>query len=332
MADWWRSPLLHFLLAGALLFAADRGWESYAVARDRLSPYAPIVFSAERVAAMRAAFTARWGTAPDGAALDGMIRQAADDDMLYREARRLGLDRQDGSVRLRLIQKARAVSVLPQDDEALYREASRLGLDDDIVVRGILRHKMLLLLRQDSEPRPPSDGEIAAYLEAHRARFAIPASVSFSQVFLSARTHGAHLADDALALLERLRSASLPPGRAAPLSDPFPFGSDLHGQSRDRLAQLFGAEFAARLFDLPPNGWSGPIPSPYGLHLVWVSARAAEAMPALDTVRRQVAREIAEQQAERQLAGELARLRLLYPVLIMAGDPRTAGATAAVRP
>src|SRR5689334_7906647 len=113
-----RSPTLHFVLAGALLFACDRAWEHHAAPNALSSPRGFIVISSHRVDATRTAFAARWGSAPARAQLDALIRQAADDEMLFREARRLGLDRQDGSIRLRLIQKARAVSEAPEGNEA----------------------------------------------------------------------------------------------------------------------------------------------------------------------------------------------------------------------
>jgi hypothetical protein len=328
MTGWRRSSLLHFLLAGALLFGAERGWDAYAQRRAAASPYAPIVFSAQQVDALRSGFSKRWGRPPTQAALEAMIREAADDEALCREARRLGLDRNDASVRLRLIQKARAVSASAEDEEELYQEAIRLGFDDDIVIKGILKHKMLLLLRQEAAAAPASDDEIRSYIEAHRARFAIPPTVSFAQVFLGAAVHGANFPEDARALLARLRAGSLSPEHAERLSDPFTLGLELFGQSRTRLGQLFGADFAAALFELPADGWNGPIASPFGLHLIRVRARTVEEMPPIDTLRPQVSQEIAEERAERQMAIELARLRSLYPVVVMDGDLRIAAGSA----
>src|SRR5215467_13823510 len=52
------------------------------------------------------------------------------------------------------------------EEEVLYREAVARGLDrEDPLVRGILVHKMRLLLKRTSGAPSPDDGELRAYLE-----------------------------------------------------------------------------------------------------------------------------------------------------------------------
>ena len=69
-------------------------------------------------------------------------------------------------------------------EEVLFREALRLGLDrGDGVVRRRLVQKMELMLSALSEPDPPSDEELQAYYEKHRVRFQQPPAVRFDHVF-----------------------------------------------------------------------------------------------------------------------------------------------------
>src|SRR5262249_60353795 len=80
----------------------------------------------------------------------------------------------------------------PGVDRDLYREAVALGLErEDPLVRGILVHKMRLLLKRTSGAPSPDDGELRAYLERHRDRYLQPARVTFDHVYL-ARARGGH--------------------------------------------------------------------------------------------------------------------------------------------
>jgi hypothetical protein len=47
----------------------------------------------------------------------------------------------------------------------------------------------------------------------------------------------------------------------------------------------FGAGFATRLAAAEPGAWFGPVPSSYGLHLVWIRERSPAVTPSLDAVR-----------------------------------------------
>jgi hypothetical protein len=315
VAGWVRAPAVHFLMIGALLFAVDRVWETRHT--GSLEPVRqPIIISARQIADMRVQFEQRWRAPPTAAQLDALIQQAVDDELLYREARRLRLDLQDGSVRLRLVQKMRALGDPSQDAEALYQQALQLGLDDDVVVREILKHKMLLLMQADPQSAPISEDAILAYIRAHRERFAQAPTVTFSHVYLSATVHRTRLERDANTMLSRLRGESTSPQAAIEGSDPFPLGSELNGQTRDRLARFFGSGFADNVFDAASNTWAGPFASPFGLHLVWVSAKTTEQLPSIDAVRGQVASEITQERAQARYTGAIKRLRSVYQVRI----------------
>lgn len=75
------------------------------------------------------------------------------------------------------------------EDEVLYREALRLGLDrDDAVVRQHLVQKMLLLAEDlGGASQEPTSAEIAAYFERTRQRWQLAESVHFVHVFATRR-------------------------------------------------------------------------------------------------------------------------------------------------
>jgi PPIC-type PPIASE domain len=322
---WVRSPSVHFLLIGALLFVVrDLLPDRYGQHTGGLER-APIVISAEQLRQLRADFVRQWGVEPTSGQWQALLQQVVDDQVLYREARRLALDLDDRSIRNRLIQKMRAVSTDPRLGEAeLYREALSLGLEDDLVIRRLLRSKMRILLQQDPNGFQFREQDVADYVERHRERFLEPATVSFSHVFLSGRARGEGLQKHAKALLAELRSRSLQPAAAAALSDPFPLGQRLQARTHKGIARFLGASLAEELFGLKPGAWSGPIASSYGLHLVWVHEKVPKKMPPLKSVWKQAVLALQEERAAANLALGLRRLQELYDIRIEGTDSELA--------
>ena len=198
--------------------------------------------------------------------LTALINQAIDDELLYREARVLALDFEDGSVRRRLVEKMRAVSDhSSRSEEICDREARALGLDDDVVIRRLLIAKMRLFLQQDLHGTPLAEKDLQNFLDEHRERFVQPPAVTFSQVFLSTATHRDHPEKDAQAFLAKLLARPPSAEIVAELSDPFPLGLEFPAYSRSRIASRFGKGFADQVFHCRNGTWSGPIASPYVL-------------------------------------------------------------------
>src|SRR6185312_1693705 len=71
-------------------------------------------------------------------------------------------------------------------DEVLYREGRAAGLDrDDVIIRRRVRQKMEFLAEEMSVP-VASDAQLAAYLASVPERFRTEDQITFHQVFLSA--------------------------------------------------------------------------------------------------------------------------------------------------
>jgi len=104
--------------------------------------------------------------------------------------------------------------------------------------------------------------------------------------------------------------------QGAALSDSFPLAARWEGMSRSAIARHFGDELADAVLALPPNAWSAPIASPFGLHIVWVHARHAERTPPVDSIRGQLVQIVIEERAAARLAAGLDRLRRLYQIRI----------------
>jgi PPIC-type PPIASE domain len=212
-------------------------------------------------------------------------------------------------------------------EEILYREALALGLDaDDAVIRRRLRQKMEFISEDVAAQAEPTEDELQTFLAEHRDRFRTPPRISFAQVYLSPDRRGQDTERDAERLLASLSTGE---ADAADAGDPFLMEHEFRNLAPYDVERLFGRPFAERLAELPVGSWSGPVESPYGLHLIMVRERTEGGLPELDEVRDAVALEW--RAVQRQAVNETfyEGLRQRYDVTIER-PPGTEGAAAAV--
>jgi peptidyl-prolyl cis-trans isomerase C len=228
---WLREPLLLFLVAGLLLFVGYRWLNPGSAESD---PADRIELTADDLAQIRFAWLAQ-GREP-----------------LSPEQLRSLVD-----ARLR--------------EEILYREALALGLDkDDTIIRRRLAQKMEFLFEDVAALRDPTRDELRAYFETHAERFTLPARATFRHLYFSPDRRGESARDDAARALAQLAGEPGDAPAAAALADRFMFQDYYGDRSFDEVARTFGPGFALALFELAPGTWAGPIGSGYGWHLVWV--------------------------------------------------------------
>ena len=201
-------------------------------------------------------------------------------------------------------------------EEIATREATAMGLDrDDTIIRRRLRQKMEFLVDEAVDATPPTDAEIRAWLEKHPGAFHPEPQVALRQVYVSVRRGGASAPVEAQRLLARLRAAG-PDARIDALGDASMLPRELPLGPLSEVTRAFGTEFAARIDAIEPGRWTGPVESPYGLHLVLVSERVAAAPPALADVRPLVERELLAERRGTQLQALYERLLQKYTVTI----------------
>lgn len=95
-----KEPLVHFLLAGVLLFAFNAWWQARAERMDRT-----IHVTKADMQRMAAVYTAQSGSPPPAQAMQTMVADHVREKVLVREAQRLGLGEGDTVVDRRLAQK-----------------------------------------------------------------------------------------------------------------------------------------------------------------------------------------------------------------------------------
>jgi hypothetical protein len=166
MQKLWREPLVHFLLIGAVLFIL------FDLTREESGdPANRILVSESQVEQLAAQFRRTWLRPPTQEELAGLIKSYVRDEIYYREALAMGLDRNDPQVRQRM------------------------------------RLKLEFLLEDLTAEEPPADEVLDAYLQQNPEKFLIPPRISFRQVFLSFDRDRA-LESDAKQLLVELRAGA----------------------------------------------------------------------------------------------------------------------------
>lgn len=180
------------------------------------------------------------------------------------------------------------------EEEALFREAKSLGLDqNDYIERLRLIQKLKFItggIIEDSAPSTEKD--VAAYFEAHKNSYAVPAQITFTHVYFSNDRNGAQKAD-ALArqALKQLNAGHVPFYKAPAYGERFPYNVNYVQKDATLVTSHFGTEMAKALFALTPdeNVWYGPFHSALGAHLVLVTAATNAYVPALADIHDRVA-------------------------------------------
>ena len=311
-----RSPLLHFVLLGVLLYVGQ------VVLRTSGPTYDPEAFqisvAVDRLAELTKQFSETTGRGPTPSETERMVDAEVDEEILFREAMARGLLERDGGVQTRLIQKMLFLEGEAGIEEApdLLTRAVELGLhQEDIVVRRILIQKMKLLGSQLAPQQQVLKADIERAYQSQQDELRAPERIDLVHIFLSRDRRGAETQSDATAALARIRTAATVPGDAPNAGDPFPLGHHLKGRSRHDLQRTFGAHFGRDVFMAPSGEWTEPISSAYGLHLVHITHREPGAVPPLSAVTNRLRLQIEERRREGNLESLMSDLRSNYYIV-----------------
>ena len=204
-------------------------------------------------------------------------------------------------------------------EEILAREARRLGLDaDDAILRRRLVQKMELLIRDRYDPPPPSDGDLRAYFADHQSDFAATKRVGFRHVFLGAADE---VSPESLAQIQSRLANAQSPNAWRSVGKPFMLARQFGPLNDLELTELFGRDFSDVLLATEePDGWIGPITSAYGLHLVQVLSVTPPQTPSFEDVREDVAAAYRDAQIAAHEADAWRDIRARYHVTIQTPD------------
>jgi len=321
-----RTPLLHFLILGGLLFALES-------LSARVSAKPVVEIRARDVRAEIERFEARIGRAPDAQERAALVDQVVAEALWLEEARALGLAQDDPIVRRRLLMNMRFLEDDAEaTDAALLARARALGMArSDPVVRRRLVDRMRARVRASVERRPVDEAELVRHHREHADRWREPGHLDLTHVYLSRDRRGERLEGDAKALLTRLRRGDLAPEDAADRGDPFLVGNRFRAATPSRLVARFGPAFEAGVRAAPIGRWIGPIESAFGLHAVWIHAREPERVPPLEAIRDRVLADWREAEVRRAWQAHVARRRAAVELRAVADRAPAHGSGAAAR-
>ena len=253
-----KDPLLHFVVLGLGLFLlyqfSDRqpGDDEILIDRDALLRH----LQYQSVAFDRAQFELFLDDMSPRETAD-LVVEAAREEILYREALAMGLDRDDYIIRSRLVQKLRYLA------EGFAGDA------------GIL-----------------SEEGIEAYFAANRENYEFDPFITFTHVFFNAERRGWDEARElAEAKLQELNDGRVPFDESSSHGDRFPYFVNYIERPPQLIASHLGGEMSEALFRLPADEarWRGPFESRFGTHLALITDQQPERMPSFDEIRDRVA-------------------------------------------
>ncbi len=274
---WLREPLLHFLLLGLVLFAA------YAyLQRGRGGVESPkqIALTLDELRQMDMYFESQWHRQPTPAEFQAMVEDKVREEVLYREALAMGLDK------------------------------------DDTIVKRRMAQKMQFLAEDVGAAHEPSTPELKAWFEKNSKKFALPSRYSFRHLYFSPDKRGKNAQDDAAKALTRIAGQPEDSKLAASLADQFMFQDYYGDRAPDALAKEFGPQFVVALEKLNPGSWQGPVESGYGWHLVYIDTVIPGRIPAFEEMEPDVKTAWLGEQKQQAWQKAYKEMRAKYTVLL----------------
>jgi len=177
-----REPLFHFLLIGGLLFGVFGLLDRDGGTRPEDNR---ILVSAGRVEQIAAIFERTWQRPPTEEELKGLIDDFVLEEIYYREAKAMGLDR------------------------------------DDTIVRRRLRQKLEFMTDDTATLATPTDEELADYLSSNPDKFRSDTLYTFQQVYINPDKHPDDLDGYVARQKNALRAGAEPVGDSGLFEDQF---------------------------------------------------------------------------------------------------------------
>jgi hypothetical protein len=157
-----REPLVHFLLLGALLFVLY-GWLN----RQGFAAPDEILVSQQQIAGLVMQFERVWQRTPTATERQALIDSWVRDEVYYREALAMGLERDDPVVRRRMSQK-------------------------------------IQFILDSGDPAAPTDAELQQWLDDHADKYRLEPAYALQQIYFDPARRGETTGSDVAAALRAL--------------------------------------------------------------------------------------------------------------------------------
>ena len=255
MKSFIKQPLVHFLLIGLAFFIlfnifGDKGEvdsKTIIVNKDALMNY----YQYQSRAFNQEVFEEKLASMPKEE-LDQLINNYIREEVLYREAMAMGLDREDYIIKRRMIQKVEFIS----------QGISEAATD-------------------------PSEEDIQKYYEANKENYFVPPMATFTHVFYDFEKWKPEEAKTkAEAEVRFLNRNNFDFNQAPSRGDRFFYHTNYVERDVEYIKSHFGAQMTSAIFEAEPSGntWIGPFPSEYGYHVVMLTMKQVGRYPELEEV------------------------------------------------
>ena len=200
-------------------------------------------------------------------------------------------------------------------EEILYREAIAMGLEkDDTVVRRRMVHKIRFVTEGLFTFEEPEEEKLTHYIEEHAARYRIPDQITFSQVYFNVSKENA---TKAAATLKTLNSMdTFTKEQLKELGDPIFVDSKFQDVSIKEVSKTFGIAFSEGINNLTTGEWHGPLQSGLGLHLVKVDKVTEMPLPQASEIKDRVLADYKQEQFKKLNESFYEDLKSRYEITI----------------
>ena len=278
MRSFLKQPLLHFLLIGLAFFllfnlfgdSEDMDSKTIIVNKDALMNY----YQYQSRAFNQEVFEEKLAAMPKEE-LDQLIDNFIREEVLYREAMAMGLDKEDFIIKRRMIQKVEFIS----------QGISEAATD-------------------------PSEEDIQKYFEANKENYFVPPMATFTHVFFDFEKWRPEEAKaKAEAEVSFLNRNNFDFSQAPSRGDRFFYHTNYVERDVEYIKSHFGAQMTSAIFEAEPSGnsWIGPFPSEYGYHVVMLTMKQVGRYPELEEVLSRVTedarREFIKEQNDKTIQG-----------------------------
>ena len=280
-----REPLLHFMLVGGALFLAfEWAGGGDAAREDQISVDQPALaqFLSYRNPRLNVDSAADALQTMTGAQREALIEDFVREEVLFRQARAMGLDPYDQVGRRRLIAQL------------------------DYINRGFFEATLEF-----------SEDDVRDFHEANRERYFIPAKVTFTHAYFSSDRRGENAESLARLKLQELNDDAVPFHAGPSHGDVFLYHKNYVAREAEEIASHFGTAFAAAIFAQEPSDrWVGPLSSEYGHHVVMVSSHEPGRSPPIAEVRQRVIQDLASGRMRDELDRYYREARSAYDIVV----------------
>ena len=251
MRQWLKDPFFHFLLIGLGIFLLYGLIDQ----EEQGDGYKRIEITTSDADRLVLQWEKRWNRPPTEKEFEGLMKKYIRQEVLYREALAMGLDKDDTVVKQRMAQKLEFIS-------------------SDIMTIDT-----------------PEDTVLQAYLDTHAQKYRIPGSITFRHIFFKLDKDNQLAVSNKINMLMKSLNQENNSVDIEELGDRFLHGKAFKEESEFEVDRLFGKTFREKLFSQEIHKWVGPIQSSFGLHLIYIDDKVNSIKALLEDARETVLRD-----------------------------------------